>query len=252
MATAKGPKKPGEKPGKKSGDKPEAKPAAKAVGGKAGTRRPAKAAAKAAPGAEAAEAKAPARPKGKGAVAAVAPPRLRARYTDEVRGRLLTELGLRNVMEVPRLEKIVVNVGLGEAVANGKLLETAAEEIATITGQKPIVTRARKAIATFRLRKGMAIGCKVTLRGRRMYEFMDRLISLGLPRIRDFRGVSPRSFDGRGNYALGVKEQLIFPEIDYEQTAGIHGMDIIFVTTARTDDQGRALLAALGMPFRAK
>jgi len=180
------------------------------------------------------------------------PPRLQARYRDEVRGQLKTDLGLKNVMEVPRLQKIVVNVGLGEAVANGKLLETAAEEIGAITGQKPILTRARKAVASFRLRKGMAIGCKVTLRGRRMYEFMDRLISLGLPRIRDFRGVSPKSFDGRGNYSLGVREQLIFPEIDYENVAGIHGMDITFITTARSDADGRALLKALGMPFRGK
>lgn len=184
--------------------------------------------------------------------AGVPMPRLQARYRDEIRAQLKAELGLQNVMEVPRLQKIVVNVGMGEAVANAKLLESAAEEIAAITGQKPVITRARKAIATFRLRQGMAIGCKVTLRNRRMYEFMDRLISLGLPRIRDFRGVSPKSFDGRGNYSLGVKEQLIFPEIDYEKTAGIHGMDISFITTARTDDHGRALLKALGMPFRAK
>jgi large subunit ribosomal protein L5 len=248
MATAKGPKKTA---GKAAGGKAPAKPK---------TQPKAKASAKAKPAAKA-EAEAPveaapkaaAKPRAKGAAVAAAPaPRLMARYNDEVRGRLLSELGLKNVMEVPRLEKIVVNVGLGEAVANGKLLETAADEIATISGQRPIITRARKAIATFRLRKGMAIGCKVTLRGRRMYEFMDRLISLGLPRIRDFRGVSPKSFDGRGNYSLGVKEQLIFPEIDYEKTAGVHGMDIIFVTTARTDDQGRALLGALGMPFRGK
>jgi large subunit ribosomal protein L5 len=152
-------------------------------------------------------------------------------------------------MEVPRMQKIVVNVGMGEAVANAKLLETAAEEIAAITGQKPIITRARKAIATFRLREGMAIGCKVTLRGRRMYEFMDRLISLGLPRIRDFRGVSPKSFDGRGNYSLGVREQLIFPEIDYDKVLQVRGMDITVVTTARSDDEGLALLMALGFPF---
>jgi large subunit ribosomal protein L5 len=248
MATAKGPKKTaGKAAGGKAPAKPKTQPKAKA----SATATPAATAAAAAP-VEAAP-KAAAKPRAKGAAVAAAPaPRLMARYNDEVRGRLLSELGLKNVMEVPRLEKIVVNVGLGEAVANGKLLETAADEIATISGQRPIITRARKAIATFRLRKGMAIGCKVTLRGRRMYEFMDRLISLGLPRIRDFRGVSPKSFDGRGNYSLGVKEQLIFPEIDYEKTAGVHGMDIIFVTTARTDDQGRALLGALGMPFRGK
>lgn len=244
MATAKGPK----KTGGKAPAKPKAKAPAKAkVEAKAKGKTQAEAPAE--PVAES-TAKSVAKRSAKGA--AVAAPRLQARYTDEVRGGLLTELGLANVMQVPRLEKIVVNVGLGEAVANGKLLESAAEEIAAITGQKPILTRARKAVASFRLRKGMAIGCKVTLRGRRMYEFMDRLISLGLPRIRDFRGVSPKSFDGRGNYSLGVREQLIFPEVDYEQTAGIHGMDISFITTARTDADGRALLKALGMPFRGK
>jgi large subunit ribosomal protein L5 len=240
MATAKGPK--------KTGGKAPAKPAAKTA-----AKAPAKAKAK--PKAESrakasAEpvAKAAAKPSTKGAPVAV--PRLQARYADEIRGGLMTELGVKNLMEVPRLQKIVVNVGLGEAVANAKLLESAAEEIAAITGQKPVITRARKAVASFRLRKGMAIGCKVTLRGRRMYEFMDRLISLGLPRIRDFRGVSQKSFDGRGNYSLGVREQLIFPEIDYEKTASIHGMDISFITSARTDAHGRALLKALGMPFR--
>jgi large subunit ribosomal protein L5 len=227
MATAKGKgqkKAPGGTGGKaapkaKSGPKAEAKP-------KAEVKAKAVAKAKAGPKAETT-----ARAKVSGGNGAA--PRLQTRYRDEVRAQLKTELGLQNVMEVPRLQKIVLNVGLGEAVANAKLLETAAEEIAAITGQKPVITRARKAIATFRLRQGMAIGCKVTLRGQRMYEFMDRLISLGLPRIRDFRGVSPRSFDGRGNFSLGVKEQLIF-------------------TTARTDDHGRALLKALGMPFRAK
>jgi large subunit ribosomal protein L5 len=241
MATAKGKgrKKPatatggGEETGAAGGTGTGAKAGAKA-GPKAGQKTGGKTVAKAA------------------AKAGVPMPRLQARYRDEIRAQLKSELGLDNVMEVPRLQKIVVNVGMGEAVANAKLLETAAEEIAAITGQKPIITRARKAIATFRLRQGMAIGCKVTLRNRRMYEFMDRLISLGLPRIRDFRGVSPKSFDGRGNYSLGVKEQLIFPEIDYEKTAGIHGMDISFITTARTDDEGRALMKALGMPFRAK
>jgi large subunit ribosomal protein L5 len=178
--------------------------------------------------------------------------RLERKYKEEVRGRLKEELGLANVMQVPRLEKIVINVGMGEAITNGKLLESAVEEIAAITGQRPVLTRARKAVAGFRLRQGMAIGCKVTLRHTRMYEFMDRLISLSLPRIRDFRGISPKCFDGRGNYSLGVREQLIFPEIDYEKTAGIHGMDISFVTTAGSDDHGRALLTALGMPFRGK
>lgn len=178
--------------------------------------------------------------------------RLERKFKDELRTRLKEELALGNVMQVPRLEKIVINVGMGEAITNGKLLESAMEEIAAITGQRPILTRARKAVAGFRLRQGMAIGCKVTLRQKRMYEFMDRLVSLALPRIRDFRGISPKGFDGRGNYSLGVREQLIFPEIDFEKTAGIHGMDISFVTTACNDDHGRALLAALGMPFRAK
>ncbi len=176
--------------------------------------------------------------------------RLFEKYQSDIRPALSTELALKNPMEIPRLSKIVVNVGLGEAINNSKLLDVAAEEIAAITGQKPVITRARKAIAGFRLREGMAIGCKVTLRRSRMYEFMDRLTSLALPRIRDFRGVSPKGFDGRGNYTMGLKEQLMFPEIDYEKIAGIHGMDISFVTTATTDDQGRALLKHLGMPFR--
>jgi len=178
--------------------------------------------------------------------------RLERKFKDEIRDRLKEELALGNVMQVPRLEKIVINVGMGEAITNGKLLESAMEELGAITGQRPILTRARKAVAGFRLRQGMAIGCKVTLRQKRMYEFMDRLVSLALPRIRDFRGISPKGFDGRGNYSLGVREQLIFPEIDFEKTASIHGMDINFVTTARSDDHGRALLAALGMPFRGK
>jgi large subunit ribosomal protein L5 len=176
--------------------------------------------------------------------------RLGERYKTEIRTRLQEELGLSNVMQVPRLDKIVINVGMGEAITNGKLLESAMDELAAITGQRPVLTRARRAVAGFRLRQGMAIGCKVTLRQQRMYEFMDRLVSLALPRIRDFRGLSPKSFDGRGNYSMGVREQLIFPEIDFEKTAGVHGMDISFITTARDDAQARALLAALGMPFR--
>ncbi|MFQ5509688.1 MAG: 50S ribosomal protein L5 [Leptospirillia bacterium] len=176
--------------------------------------------------------------------------RLQDKYNKEILPALQKELGITNVMEVPKVTKIVVNVGLGEAIANGKLLDSAVEEVAAITGQQPVITRARKSIAGFRLREGMAIGCKVTLRRNTMYEFMDRLISLALPRIRDFRGISPKGFDGRGNYALGLKEQLIFPEIDYEKTASIHGMDICFVTTARTNEEGRALLTHLGMPFR--
>lgn len=176
--------------------------------------------------------------------------RLQEKYKTEMIPALKKELGFDNVMRVPKVTKVVVNVGLGEAVSNGKLLDSAVEELTAITGQKPVVTRARKAIAGFRLREGMPIGCKVTLRGTRMYEFMDRLISLSLPRIRDFRGVSAKGFDGRGNYSLGLKEQLIFPEIDYEKTEGIHGMNICFVTTAQTDDEGRALLKQFGMPFR--
>jgi len=263
MATPKKPagKKDAPKKGAPKAAAPRKKAASKVAAEKASAKKsPAKkASGKAAPaetGAAAqgaAQAPAPeakAAPKPRRSAPAAPVPRLQARYQTEVRDRLKADLGVDNVMAVPRLEKIVVNVGLGEAVANGKLLESAAEEIAAITGQRPIITRARKAVATFRLRQGMAIGCKVTLRGRRMYEFMDRLISLGLPRIRDFRGLSPKSFDGRGNYSLGVREQLIFPEIDYEKTAGIHGMDISFVTTARTDADGRALLKALGMPFR--
>ncbi|MDH4230157.1 MAG: 50S ribosomal protein L5 [Nitrospirota bacterium] len=176
--------------------------------------------------------------------------RLEKKYKTEILPALRKELAIVNIMQVPRLTKIVVNVGLGEAISNSKLLDAAAEEVATITGQKPVLTRSSKAIAGFRLREGMAIGCKVTLRGTRMYEFLDRLISLSLPRIRDFRGVSPKAFDGRGNYSLGVREQLIFPEIDYEKVAGIHGMNICFVTSAETDDHGRALLKHLGIPFR--
>src|SRR4026208_2009875 len=153
-------------------------------------------------------------------------------------------------MQVPKLERIVLNVGMGEAIQNVKLLESAAGGLGVITGQKPLITKAKKAIAGFKLRQGMPIGAKVTLRSRRMWEFLDRLISLALPRIRDFRGVSPKAFDGRGNYTLGLKEQLIFPEIEYDSVASIHGMDITIVTTARTNDEGRALLKHLGMPFR--
>ena len=153
-------------------------------------------------------------------------------------------------MQVPRLERIVLNVGMGEAIQNVKLLEGAVTELGVITGQKPIITKAKKAIAGFKLRQGMPIGAKVTLRSRRMYEFFDRLVTIALPRIRDFRGVSPKAFDGRGNYTLGLKEQLIFPEIKYDSVASIHGMDITIVTTARTNDEGKALLKHLGMPFR--
>ena len=176
-------------------------------------------------------------------------PRLRRRYREEVVPRLKEELGLTNVMQVPGLEKVVVNMGVGDAIKDGRLLDAAIEDLQVITGQRPVVTKARKSIAGFKLREGMAIGVKVTLRGARMWEFVDRLVSLALPRIRDFRGLSPTSFDGHGDYTLGVTEQLIFPEIDYDKVVKVTGMDITIVTTARTDDEGRALLAALGFPF---
>jgi large subunit ribosomal protein L5 len=176
-------------------------------------------------------------------------PRLRARYRDELVPALKEQLGLINKMQVPRLEKVVINMGVGEAVKDGRLLDAALEDLATITGQKAVVTKARKSIAGFKLREGMAIGAKVTLRGAYMWEFVDRLVSLALPRIRDFRGLSPTAFDGHGNYTLGVTEQLIFPEIDYDKVVKVTGMDITIVTTATTDDEGRALLSALGFPF---
>lgn len=177
-------------------------------------------------------------------------PRLRDMYRDQVVPGLMKEFSYKNIMQVPKLERIVLNVGMSEAIQNVKLLEGAATELGTITGQKAVVTRAKKAIAGFKLRQGMPIGAKVTLRNRRMYEFFDRLVTLALPRIRDFRGVSPKAFDGRGNYTLGLKEQLIFPEIKYDEVASIHGMDITIVTTARTNDEGKALLKQMGMPFR--
>ncbi len=177
-------------------------------------------------------------------------PPLRTRYQQEIVPLLMKEFGYKNPMQVPRLEKIVVNVGMGEATANGKLLEAAMAEVGQITGQRPMVTKARKSIAGFKLREGMSIGCKATMRSQRMWEFLDRLLHSALPRIRDFRGVLGRSFDGRGNYTLGLKEQLIFPEIKYDEISAIHGMDITIVTTARTDAEAKALLKHLGMPFR--
>jgi len=177
-------------------------------------------------------------------------PRLRRRYDDEVRAALKDQLGLGNVMEVPRFEKIVLNMGVGAAVGQPSLLEGAQKDLAQITGQKPVVTRAKKSIAGFKLREGNAIGAKVTLRSDRMWEFLDRLISLAIPRIRDFRGLPPNGFDGRGNYTFGVNEQLIFPEIDYDRVDATRGMDITIVTTARTNAEGRALLDAFGFPFR--
>jgi large subunit ribosomal protein L5 len=176
-------------------------------------------------------------------------PRLKARYLSEVLPALQRELGITNPMRVPRLEKIVVNTGVGEAIRDSKLLDAALEDLATITGQKPSVTRARKSIANFKLRAGMPIGAKVTLRGNRMWEFLDRLLATALPRIRDFRGLNPEAFDGSGNFTLGVTEQLIFPEIDYDKVVKVRGMDITVVTTAQDDDEARALLRALGFPF---
>jgi len=176
--------------------------------------------------------------------------RLKEKYQKEITPALMSKFEYNSVMQVPKLEKIVVNMGVGDAVSNAKALDTAVEELATITGQKPVVTKAKKSIAGFRLREGMAIGCKVTLRGERMYEFLDKLIAVSLPRVRDFRGISKKAFDGRGNYTLGVKEQLIFPEIDYDKVNKVRGMDIVIVTTANTDEEARELLTQFGMPFQ--
>ena len=177
-------------------------------------------------------------------------PRLKARYDDEIRAALKDQLGLANVMQVPRLEKIVINMGVGAAVGQPSLLEGAVKDLTTIAGQKPVITKARKSIANFKLREGNAIGTKVTLRGARMWEFLDRLISLAIPRVRDFRGLNPRAFDGRGNYTFGVNDQLIFPEVDYDSIDAPRGMDITIVTTAKTDAEGKALLDAFGFPFK--
>ncbi len=176
--------------------------------------------------------------------------RLRDRYSKEVAPALAKEFGYKNVMAIPKIEKVVVNMGLGEATGNAKIVDTGADEVMRITGQKPVVTRAKKSIAQFKVRKGMPIGTMVTLRGDRMWEFLDRLISIALPRVRDFRGVSPRGFDGRGNYTLGLKDQLLFPEIDYMKVDKARGMNISVVTTAKNDEESRKLLQLLGMPFR--
>jgi large subunit ribosomal protein L5 len=176
--------------------------------------------------------------------------RLKEKFVKEVTPALMSKFNYKSVMQVPQLDKIVINMGVGDAVANAKALDNAVEELATITGQKPVVTRAKKSIAGFRLREGMPIGAKVTLRGERMYEFLDKLVAVSLPRVRDFRGVSKKSFDGRGNYTLGVKEQLIFPEIDYDKVSKVRGMDIVIVTTANTDEESRELLTQFGMPFQ--
>jgi large subunit ribosomal protein L5 len=175
--------------------------------------------------------------------------RLRDRYREDITTSLTSEFGYKNPFQVPKLEKIVINIGLGEAVANGRALDAAVGDLTQITGQKPVVTRAKKSIAAFKLRAGMPIGAMVTLRGERMYEFLDRLVATALPRIRDFRGVSPNAFDGRGNYTMGLREQIMFPEIDYDQIDKVRGLEISIVTSARTDEEGRQLLALLGMPF---
>jgi large subunit ribosomal protein L5 len=177
-------------------------------------------------------------------------PRLKEFYEREVVPALTTEFQYRNRFQVPLLKKIVVNIGLGEAIQNVKVLDTATEELAEITGQKPVITKARKSISNFKLRSGMSIGCMVTLRGARMFEFLDRLVNVALPRLRDFKGVSPKAFDGRGNYTLGIREQIIFPEIDYDKVEKMRGLNITIVTSARTDEEARALLKLMGMPFR--
>ena len=176
-------------------------------------------------------------------------PRLKERYNQQIRSRLQQELGFANPNQVPRLDKVVLNMGVGDALKDGRMLEAAVDDLTIITGQKPVITKARKSIAGFKLREGQAIGAKVTLRGDRMWEFIDRLVAIAIPRIRDFRGLNPNAFDGKGNFTLGLTEQLIFPEIDYDKVLQVRGMDITVVTTARNDDEGRALLVALGFPF---
>ena len=175
--------------------------------------------------------------------------RLRDQYNDTIVDAMMKKFGYKNKLQVPKLDKIVVNMGVGEAKENAKILESAASDLEIITGQKPVLTKAKNSIANFKIREGMPIGCKVTLRGEKMYEFLDRLVNLALPRVRDFRGVNPDSFDGRGNYALGIKEQIIFPEIEYDKVDKVRGMDVIFVTTAKTDEEARELLTQFGMPY---
>ena len=176
--------------------------------------------------------------------------RLQEKYVKEIQGELVKKFNYSSIMECPKISKIVINIGVGDAVANPKVLDDAVSELTQITGQKPVVTHAKKSIATFKLREGMPIGCKVTLRGERMFEFLDKLITIGLPRVRDFHGVSPKAFDGRGNYTLGVKEQLIFPEINFDKVNKVRGMDVVIVTTAKSDNEAFELLKAFGMPFR--
>ena len=177
--------------------------------------------------------------------------RLKDKYVAEVAPAMMEKFGYKNIMQIPKIEKVVVNMGVGEAVGNPKVLDAAVNDLMTIAGQRPIVTRAKKSIAAFKIREGMPIGTKVTMRGERMYQFLDKLVNVALPRVRDFRGVSPRSFDGRGNYTLGIKEQLIFPEMEYDKIDKIRGMDIVIVTTAQTDEEARELLKLMGMPFSA-
>jgi large subunit ribosomal protein L5 len=177
-------------------------------------------------------------------------PRMRALYDEVVKGKLVEQFGYENPLQVPRLDKVVINMGIGEGVADRKKVESAAADLTLIAGQKAVITKARKSIATFKVREGQAIGCKVTLRKARMYDFVDRLVNIALPRVRDFRGLNVKSFDGRGNYTIGIKEHIIFPEIDYDKTAEIWGMDVVVCTTAKTDDEARALLAAFNFPFR--
>lgn len=177
-------------------------------------------------------------------------PRLQEKYKNEVVQAMVEKFGYKNIMEVPKLEKIVINMGVGEAKDNQKILESAVNDLTLISGQKPILTRAKKSVANFKIRENMALGCKVTLRGAKMFEFADKLMSIALPRVRDFRGVSDRAFDGRGNYSLGIKEQLIFPEIEYDEVLKVRGMDIIFVTTAKSNEEAKSLLKGFGMPFK--
>lgn len=176
-------------------------------------------------------------------------PRLKEKYEKEVAGALMQKFGYKSPMQIPKLEKVVINMGVGDARENPKALDAATGDLATITGQKPVITKAKKSVANFKVRQGMSIGCKVTLRGSKMYEFVDKLLNISLPRVRDFRGVSDKAFDGRGNYSMGIKEQLIFPEIEYDKVEKVRGMDVIFVTSAKTDEEARELLKLLGMPF---
>ena len=203
-----------------------------------------------APKAEAPAKKAPSKKTGKGNAQANITPRLKTKYENEVKKTLLETYKYKSTMEIPALNKIVINIGVGDATSDAKRLDEAVQELGQITGQKPVTTRAKKSVASFKLREGQAIGCKVTLRGVRMYDFFDKLVSIALPRVRDFRGVSRNAFDGRGNYTLGIKEQLIFPEIDYDKVAKVRGMDIVIVTTAKTDKEAYSLLELMGMPFQ--